>query len=72
MASSGLCPRCGEGQETLQHLFYECSANAGIEECRESEHLADEALVGLQERPAFWLRGLITLDMMPEKVVVED
>ena len=61
--TTGQCPRCGKGQETLQHRLYECEANAHIDHpwVHSTEHLCRYALRDLarQESHTFWLRGLV-------------
>ena len=63
----GVCPRCSASAATDFHVYWECPANAAIDDegVRNTEYLATQAAQGLLDRPCLWLRGLV-----PESCVV--
>ena len=61
--ATGVCPRCGECPETLEHRIHESNQNAFIDHpwLVKSQHLCQRACkdIKAETNSAFWLRGLV-------------
>jgi len=55
---SPLCQRCFGEEETLEHRIWRCPCNQGKPAYDQTAHLVPQALNGMEECPALWLRGI--------------
>jgi len=70
-ASSPLCPRCQREAESLYHLVWGCPANlaSGHRWVQSTNHLRHRARDEWQGNPGRWLRGLVPIRGLPQKVL---
>ena len=56
-----VCPRCDICEETALHAFWQCQANANIDEesVSSSQCLCERATVDSLDIPCLWLRGIL-------------
>ena len=64
---SSKCPRCGFHTEDAFHLLWSCPHNRTIRAHAVSatQDLVPQARDGHGQNPAFWLRGMVPLDLVP-------
>ena len=64
---SGLCPLCGEEEDTEEHRIWNCRIvnESDDKDISDSNGLRRLALPKLGEEACFWLRGLLLVDWLP-------
>ena len=72
VVDDGSCPRCHAASETEEHVAWQCSANTGHADYKATARLVGQAVAGVQQCPALWLRGLLPADHLPAAALPQE
>ena len=74
LASSGVCTRCGEGEDTDLHRFWTCKANQDINlpEVQRTQSLVGRAEAEGTNWACFWCRGIVPEEWLKIKQPISE